>query len=56
MDAWTWTVFQLMTQAAMSEHDEKNKNETTNFVGNLMSGNIVNFPSLMTCSNAHDLV
>jgi len=45
-NVWTWTVFQLMTQAAMNEHDKKIKDETTEFVGNLMNGNVVNFPSM----------
>ena len=31
MNAWTWTVFQLMTQAAMNEQ-EKNEQETVDFV------------------------
>lgn len=31
MNAWTWTVFQLMTQAAMNEQ-EKNEQEAVDFV------------------------
>lgn len=46
MDAWNWTVFQLMTQAAMNEHDEKIKNETTDFVGNLINNKVINFPGI----------
>jgi hypothetical protein len=46
MDAWTWTVFQLMTQAAMNEYNQKDNEAALKFVGNLMSGNVVNFPNV----------
>jgi hypothetical protein len=35
-----------MTQAAMNEHDKKIKDETTEFVSDLMNGNVINFPSM----------
>ena len=46
MDAWTWTVFQLMTQAAMNEYNQKDNEATLKFVGELMNGNVINFPSI----------
>jgi hypothetical protein len=35
-----------MTQAEMNEHDKKIKDETTEFVGDLLNGNVINFPSM----------
>lgn len=46
MDAWNWTVFQLMTQAAINEYDEKIKAETTDFVGNLINNKVIKFPGI----------
>lgn len=46
MNAWTWTVFQLMTQAAMNDHDEKIKAETTNFISNLLDNKVIDFPGI----------
>ena len=37
MNAWTWTVFQLMTQAAINEIEDNNKQEIKAFVGDLLN-------------------
>jgi hypothetical protein len=44
--AWTWTVFQLMTQAGMQEEDNKDAQEAKSFLANLLHNNAVDFPKM----------
>lgn len=46
MNAWNWTVFQLMTHAAMNEQDKKNKQETIDFIGNLLNNTAIKLPGM----------